>query len=61
MRDTEEHSSTVKVNKKLDWFNGLETELDYVCKQWHFAIKYASVVIDELVLEEYEIWRYDDE
>jgi hypothetical protein len=44
---------------KLEWFSPLETELDYVARQWHFAIKYASVVIDELVIEETEIWRYE--
>ncbi len=44
---------------KLDWYNGLESELDYVGNLWHFAIRYASVVIDELVIEEHEIWRYE--
>ncbi len=42
----------------LEWYRGLDTELDYVDCQWHFAIRYASVVIDELVIEEFETWRY---
>ena len=44
---------------QLEWFQGLNTELDYVDNQWHFVIKFASVVIDELVIEETEIWRYE--
>ena len=47
-----------KVTSCLNWFAGLETDLDYVGKQWHFAISYNSVIIDELVLEDGEIWRY---
>lgn len=44
---------------KLDWFEGLKTDLDYVAKLWHYSITFDSVVIDELVIEEHEIWRYD--
>ncbi len=44
---------------KLEWFQGLTTDLDYVDNQWHYAIMFASVVLDELVIEETEIWRYE--
>ena len=43
----------------LDWYRGLETDLDFVDRQWHFGIRYAGVVIDELVIEEFELWRYE--
>ena len=44
---------------KLTWFESLNTELDIVAGQCYYVINYAGIVLDEIVIEENEIWRYE--
>lgn len=40
-------------------FDGLQIDEGPAFGAWSYCIKFGSIWIDELVIEEFEIWRYE--